>query len=292
MPITISAGMKIYWDEEGEGAPVLLIMGLGTCSALWYRIRPALAARYHTIAFDNRGVGQSDIPPGPYSIPQMAADAAAVLDAANIVAAHVFGVSMGGMIAQEFALQYPNRVHSLILGCTSAGGENAVRADPGVLGFLASLPALSPENGTEAAIPFLHDSSVPRSRIEEGLALRRRWYPSPNGYLAQLQAIYGWEAFSRLHHIQAPTLIIHGDNDRLIPARNAEILAKRIPAAKLVLIPDSGHIFTTDQPDVSQREILGFLREQSSALRPAEHGTAAALGVTASSGERGGRKED
>jgi len=122
-------GTKLYWDEQGQGAPILLIMGLGYPSAAWHRTRPALAQHFRTIALDNRGVGLSDVPPGPYSIATMASDAAAVLDAAGVRSAHVFGISMGGMIAQEFALQHPARTRSLILGCTSAGGPSAVRAE-------------------------------------------------------------------------------------------------------------------------------------------------------------------
>ena len=94
MPFIENQGAKIYWDEQGQGEPVLLIMGLGYTSAMWYRTRPALAQRYRTVAFDNRGVGLSDVPPGPYSIATMASDAAAVLDAAGVSSAHVFGVSM------------------------------------------------------------------------------------------------------------------------------------------------------------------------------------------------------
>src|SRR5579864_2692991 len=130
MPFVENQGARIYWDQQGRGEPILLIMGLGYTSHMWYRIRPRLAEHYLTLAFDNRGVGLSDVPPEPYSIPLMASDAAAVLDAAQVESAHVFGVSMGGMIAQEFALQYPKRVRSLILGCTAAGGQTAVRADP------------------------------------------------------------------------------------------------------------------------------------------------------------------
>ena len=125
MAFVENQGARIYWDGQGDGAPVLLIMGLGYASDMWYRIRPALAAHYRTIALDNRGVGRSDLPAGPYPIALMASDAAAVLDATGIESAHVFGLSMGGMIAQEFALQYPKRVRSLILGCTAAGCPDA-----------------------------------------------------------------------------------------------------------------------------------------------------------------------
>src|SRR6202044_1765574 len=130
MPFVENQDAKIYWDEQGSGEPLLLIEGLGYPSYMWHRTRPILAQTYRTIVLDNRGVGQSDVPPGVYSIELMASDAAAVLDAAGVQRAHVFGVSMGGMIAQEFALQYPKRVLSLILGCTAAGGPHAGRAEP------------------------------------------------------------------------------------------------------------------------------------------------------------------
>ena len=120
MPFVENQGAKLYWDEQGSGEPLLLIMGLSYPSYMWHRSRTVFANSYRTIALDNRGVGQSDVTPGIYSIALMASDAAAVLHAAGVESAHVFGVSMGGMIALEFALQYPSRVRSLILGCTAA----------------------------------------------------------------------------------------------------------------------------------------------------------------------------
>src|ERR1700740_1420121 len=133
MPFTENAGVKIYWEEEGKGAPVLLIMGLGWPSYMWYRTKPLLTGKYRTITFDNRGAGRSDVPPGPYPIATMASDAAAVLDATGVESAHLYGVSMGGMIAQEFALQYPKRVKSLILGCTQAGRPETESVEAEVL---------------------------------------------------------------------------------------------------------------------------------------------------------------
>ena len=154
-------------------------MGLGYPSAMWYRIRPALSARYRTIALDNRGAGRSDVPPGPYSIPQMASDAAAVLDAAGVESAHVFGVSMGGMIAQEFVLQYPRRVLSLILGCAAAGGPTAVRAEAEAIQMLRTRNQMSPEQAAEATVPFIYDPATPREWIDEDIAIRRPWFPTP-----------------------------------------------------------------------------------------------------------------
>jgi 3-oxoadipate enol-lactonase len=262
MPFADNQGTRIYWDEQGTGAPVLLIMGLGYPSAMWHRTRPALSASYRTIALDNRGAGQSDVPPGPYSIALMASDAAAVLDAAGVPSAHVFGVSMGGMIAQEFALQYPARVQSLILGCTDAGGPNAQRAEPAAIEMLKTSREMTREQATEAAIPFIYDAATPRHLIDEDIARRRAWFPNPLGYLAQFQAILAWESFSRLPQIATPTLVIHGKTDRLVPPGNGELLASRIPGAELVLLERASHLFSTDQPEAAQKAIFEFLDSQ------------------------------
>jgi 3-oxoadipate enol-lactonase len=266
MPFVENLGARIHWDEEGSGAPILLIMGLGWASYAWYRSRPVLSEKYRTIALDNRGVGKSDAPPGPYSIAQMAADAAAVLNAARVNTAHIFGVSMGGMIAQEFALQSPNKVRSLILGCTAAGGPQAVRAEQEALQVLMTR-AQDPEAFAKAIGPFIYDAGTSPARIEEDTAVRRKWYPPADAYFAQLQAIMAWEAYNRLAQISAPTLVIHGENDRLVPPENGKLIAGRIPGAKLVVIPRASHIFTTDQPEAAHRTILEFLDAQATRRR-------------------------
>jgi pimeloyl-ACP methyl ester carboxylesterase len=267
MPYAANEGAKIYWDEQGQGEPVLLIMGLGYTAHMWHRTRPRLAEQYRTIAFDNRGVGRSDTPAGPYPIALMASDAAAVLDAAGVQSAHLFGVSMGGMIAQEFALQYPTRVGSLILGCTAAGGPTAVRAEPEATQMLKARAGMTPDQAAEAALPFIYDSQTPRERIEEDLAIRRPWLPRPESYLAQLQGILAWEAYSRLPVIGVPTLVIHGESDRLVPAGNGKLIADRIPGAKLVLIPHASHLFLTDRPQIAHEAILNFLQAQTAGGR-------------------------
>jgi 3-oxoadipate enol-lactonase len=258
MSFVENQGAKIYWDEEGSDEPLLLIMGLSYPSYMWHRTRPVLAKRFRTIALDNRGVGQSDAPPGAYSIALMASDAAAVLDAAGAQSAHVFGVSMGGMIAQEFALQYPKRVLSLILGCTASGGRNAIQPEPAALQTLMR-QGMTPEQAKEAIIPFIYDAATPRERIDEDMAIRMRWYPTAQGYMGQLQGIMGWEAYSRIAQITAPTLVIHGETDRLVPAANGRLIAERIPGAKLVLIPHASHILETDQPGAAHQALLEFL---------------------------------
>jgi pimeloyl-ACP methyl ester carboxylesterase len=258
MPLVENQGAKIYWDEQGQGAPILLIMGLGYASAMWHRIRPGLARHFRTIAFDNRGVGLSDVPPGPYSIAAMASDAAAVLDAAGINRALVFGVSMGGMIAQEFALQYPAKTHSLILGCTAAGGPTAVRAESKVVDVLLARN-MTPDQAREAILPYIYDVATPREKIDEDIAVRQRWLPTPAGYMAQLQAVLAFESYSRLDRITAPTLVIHGKSDALVPPANGELIASRIPAARLVLLDHASHLFLTDQTEAAHEAILDFL---------------------------------
>ncbi|HMD16984.1 MAG TPA: alpha/beta fold hydrolase [Terriglobales bacterium] len=254
---------KIYWDELGQGTPVLLIMGLGYTSVMWHRTRPALSEHFRTIAFDNRGVGRSDVPPGPYSIATMASDAAAVLDAAGIDRAHVFGVSMGGMIAQEFALQYPARTRSLILGCTAAGGPSAVRAESKVADVLMAR-GMTPEQARDAILPYIYDAATPRQKIDEDIRVRQPWLPTPAGYIAQLLAILAWESYSRIAQVTAPTLVIHGKSDALVPPGNGELIAKRIPGARLVLLEHASHLFLTDQPEEANRQILEFLLSNAS----------------------------
>lgn len=258
MQFVENQGTKISWGEKGEGPPLLLIMGLGYPSALWHRTRPMLAQHFHTIAFDNRGVGFSDVPPGPYSIATMASDAAAVLDAAGVASAHVFGMSMGGMIAQEFALQYPARVRTLILGCTSPGGPSAVRAERAVSDILLAR-GMTLDEAREAMLPHIYDAATPRETIEEDMRLRKTCLPSPEGYTAQLQAILAWEGYRRIAAINAPTLVIHGKSDELVPPANAKLIAERIPRAKLVMLDHASHLFLTDQGGAAQKEILEFL---------------------------------
>src|ERR1700723_3047477 len=240
MPFADNQGTTIYWDEQGRGAPIFLIMGLGFPSAMWHRTRPALSTSFRTIALDNRGAGQSDVPPGPYSIALMASDAAAVLDAAGVPSAHVFGLSMGGMIAQEFALQYSERTRALILGCTSPGGPSAVRADGKVIDILFAR-GMSFEQSREAIIPYIYDAATPRDKVEEDVAMRRRCLPTQAGYMAQLHAILAWEGYSRIGEIKSPTLVIHGKSDDLVPPANGKLMAERIPQAKISLAAHATH---------------------------------------------------
>ena len=243
--------------EHGTGPPVLMIMGLSFSHEMWFRILPTLAAQHRVILFDNRGMGRSDVPAGPYTIRQMARDAVAVLEAAGVASAHVIGASMGGMIAQELALRYPARVKRLLLACTSHGG------------LLARWPRFVRPKGFKwgeaerlererAIIPLLYSQTTPATRIEEDLAVRCQCGWTYKGFLNQFGGILLWSSYLRLPSLRVPTLVVHGDQDRLIPPSNGRVVAARIPKARFRLIRDAGHILTTDQPEACQDLMLEF----------------------------------
>ncbi len=259
MPMTHHRDTPLFWRSRGSGEPLLLIMGLGYSSDMWQHVEEALAGRFRVIVFDNRGIGRSGSARGAIDISDMAADAAAVLDAAGEGSAHVFGISMGGYIAQELALSHPDRVDSLVLGCTASLGEGSVFADQEVLDVLMARAHMPPEEGVRAMIPYIYDSATPRERIEADMAVRLANWPEAETYLAQIEAVGRWSSHDRLDQLHTPTLILHGRNDRLVPPANGELLAKHIPGARLQLLDDASHVFTTDQPGLTVRLVSDFL---------------------------------
>jgi pimeloyl-ACP methyl ester carboxylesterase len=243
-------------------------MGLGMAATGWWRTIRVLSRTLRVIAFDNRGAGRSEAPPGPYTVAQMARDALAVLDAAEAPRAHVYGISLGGMIAQEIALEHPNRVISVVLGATSPGGADAVPPDEDTLGFLERRTAMPAEEGIWASVPYLYGAPTRRhhgGRIGQDTTRRLRFPIGPDGYRAQVAAAWGHDASGRLGGIDAPTLVVHGLDDRMILPANGRLLAERIPGASLQLWEGAGHLYTTDEPR-ADREVLRFLID--AAVRP------------------------
>src|SRR5208283_3739933 len=139
----------------------------------------------------------------------------------------------------------------------------AVRAESKVTDLLRARD-MTPEQAREAILPYIYDAATPRDKIDEDTSVRQRWLPTPAGYLAQLQAIVSFESYGRIAQIKAPTLVIHGKSDALVPPGNGELIAGRIPGAKLVLLEHASHLFLTDQTDESNRAILEFLSLQAS----------------------------
>lgn len=260
MPYATSQDAQVFWEEEGAGEPVLLIMGLGYPAAMWYRLLPYLTDRYRTIRFDNRGVGSTGVTPGPYRMETMADDGVAVLDDAGVDAAHVVGASMGGVIAQELTLRHPERVRSLVLACTHCSGAEAVPPSPDALAMLTARSSMTPREAAEAALPFIYASGTPRTWIDEDVAVRMLQPTQPEGYANQLQAVAAHQGtWSRLPSIGVPTLVVHGATDGLIPAENARIVAERVPGARLEIIPGASHLFLTDQTEIVGRGLRAFL---------------------------------
>lgn len=262
MPYIENERARLYWTEKGSGPPVLLIMGLSFTHEMWFRTLPALVG-YRAILFDNRGMGRSSIPSGPYSIRQMARDAQAVLRAAGVNSAHILGASMGGMIAQELALLYPESVHSLVLACTSFSGMFGKWPDFRRTPRWSPWTKVTSEEREYSLRHLLHADSAPMDRIEEDIRIRLACNRSQKGFFYQFAGILMWNAYTRLPKINAPTLVIHGDQDRLIPPVNGRIVAERIPGARFELVHDAGHILTTDQPELCQNLLMQFLAEQA-----------------------------
>jgi 3-oxoadipate enol-lactonase len=262
MPFAERDGTRLYWEEAGSGDPVLLIMGLGMNATGWWRTIPLLAERYRVLAFDNRGVGRSDRPSGPYSVPQLADDAVAILDAADEQRAHVYGISLGGMIAQEVVLRHPERVRGLVLGATTPGGNLGVPAGEDTLAFFRRRGEMPAEEAVWASVPYNYSPRTRRDhgeRIAEDIAKRLRYPIEAAPYVAQLEAALGHDAGARLPSIAAPTLVVHGEADVMVPPPNGERLAAAIPGAELRTWPDTAHLYFTDEPEVD-RHVAEWLR--------------------------------
>jgi 3-oxoadipate enol-lactonase len=282
--------INIRWESFGEGPAVLLVAGQGMTVDGWWATIPVLAGAFRVIAFDNRDTGQSSRLPWPYSVAQMAHDAVAVLDAAGEQRAHVYGISLGSLVAQEVALRHPDRVRALVLGASSAGGFAAYKPSPSSSAqtFIVRAGAMRPEEAEWAAIPYTYAEKTRRihpERIVADIAHRASSPPEPLAYVHQAAAVAGHDAYERLNQMAAPTLVVHGEQDVFVPPANALVLAERIPGAQLQLWPDAGHMYTIDEPRADQ-EIAGFLRRQS-AVRPDQNLAATGgHGVLSTAGER------
>jgi pimeloyl-ACP methyl ester carboxylesterase len=255
VPFADRPDARIWWDQDGTGDPILLVMGHAYGADMWHRTAPELAASYRVVRFDNRGVGRSSDPPGPYPVQLMADDALAVLDAASVASAHVYGVSLGGAIALQLALEHPVRVRSLILGCTAASAEGVSRG--ALLTRVRSLvpaPALN-----RMAWKLLYGPGTPAGRRAEDQQVVRRTRCSGRGRRGQLTGAAGFDVTGRLAEIRIPTLVLHGARDRIVPAASAQRLVGGIAGARLVVFPDAGHVYITDTPDAANQEVLRFL---------------------------------
>jgi pimeloyl-ACP methyl ester carboxylesterase len=249
--------MKIRWDSRGVGTPLLLIQGLGYGRWGWDPVVPGLAERYRVLTFDNRGIGESDKPAGPYTAREMADDALQVLDEAEVERAHVLGASLGGMIAQELAVKASGRVEKLVLCCTTPGGPDAYPLPEVTMKLFVEAPTLAPEVALRRFVENALGAKPPDGLVDELFARRVANPPDPDGWQAQAAAGTTFGGVEGV--VRAPTLILQGTEDNVVDPRNAELLAQQIAGARVELIPGTGHLFFWEQPETFLAHVTEFL---------------------------------
>jgi pimeloyl-ACP methyl ester carboxylesterase len=270
MPQTqVSDTDELYYEVRGEGEPLVLIPGFGAGMWIWFKQLSALAQDFRVITFDPRGIARSRGSDGVHrfaSMGQLAEDVAALLGALDVERAHIVGASFGGFVAQEFALRFPERTRTLTLCCTSYGGAGHVPPSAETLARLASAKGLNTgervrENLLLAFSPE-YITGEPEE-IERVIELREANHVPEQVYLHQLQAAVAFDASSRVGEITAPTLVITGDADIIVPAENSSNLAARIPRAELRVVHGGSHTFFIEKADEFNRAVTEFIKKTS-----------------------------
>jgi pimeloyl-ACP methyl ester carboxylesterase len=247
--------MELFHTRRGAGQPLLLIQGMSGTHRSWGEpFLTELERDFDVVAYDHRGVGSSPRAEAPFTIRELADDAATLLDGLGWDSAHVLGISMGGMVAQELALAHPDRVRTLALGCTYAGGPGSSLTSQPVA---ERLGAAWTSGDRDRAIRTMYDINVSAgfreddSRYERFREMALSVPVALEVIMLQGQAIMGHDTSARLGDITAPTLVIHGDVDEMLPVDNARIIASRIPGARLEELEGVGHLFWWEQPERS-----------------------------------------
>ena len=254
--------IDLYYEIHGEGAPFIMIRGLGSTADHWVAQVPAFSKKFRVVIFDNRGIGRSDKPDIPYTIGMMAQDTVGLMDALNIRRAHVLGMSMGGMIAQEIAIRYPERVHGLVLGCTHCGGKHLFPPDEEIGRLFGEYILTGSDEGFEKTLRALFAQRTLKERPDMAQSYReisKRFPSSPKFLIRQFEAVQGHDSWENLVKINAPTLVLTGSEDVLVPPKNSEILAARIPKARLEIIEGGAHQFPVERADAFNHTVLDFL---------------------------------
>jgi pimeloyl-ACP methyl ester carboxylesterase len=255
-------GIEMFYVEAGQGEPLVLIMGFGGDHLAWGFQMAAFAARHRVIAFDNRGVGQTDAPDHAYTARLLADDTVALMDALGIDRAHVLGASMGGMIAQELALAHPARVRSLQLHCTYAQPDAYVRALIAAWRKVRSTFDHETSLRTIALWLFAPRTYNERPEFVEGLLANALANPHPQsltGFLRQSEVVESHDTLDRLGTLRCPTLVTVAEEDILVPPRFSRVLAARIPGAKLTILEGAGHVYFWERFEAFNDICLEFL---------------------------------
>lgn len=267
MPKVHANGIDIYYEVHGQGEPLVLIAGLGYDHWMWHRMVPGLAKHLRVIVFDNRGVGQTDRPPGPYTARMLADDTAGLLQALGISRAAVMGHSMGGFVAQALVLSRPEMVSKLILSSTNFGGPRHIPITREAMAVLMDTSGDPLERLRRGIVISTAPGFAERepALVREWLAYRARNPLDPAAYQAQMAiglALLSEEASfeHKLKGVRVPTLILFGEHDKVVPPGNAELLAKAIPNARVKILPDAGHFFPLEAPEAAVEAVLEFLK--------------------------------
>lgn len=261
--VRTNTGRIVHYDVAGEGPVLLLLSGRGGARSSWAPQVEAFAPHFRVITIDNRDAGESDPAAGPYTMADLADDAVVLLDALGVARAHVMGISMGGMIALQLALNRPPRVARLVLIATTAGGwppqvRERLKLPPD--GWIADPVERARRSYAEIVGPA---SRALTTAEWEAVAARVRGNRlTMEGYMRQNGAVAGHDVRARLAEIAAPTLVIHGDRDPLVPPGEGQALAAAIPGARLLLLPGVGHLPPFERPAEVQRAVLDFLRAE------------------------------
>ncbi len=265
MPKIKTNNIELYYEIHGAGQPLVLISGLGYPLWQWHKMVPFLAEHFQVITFDNRGVGQSDKPAGPYTAQMLAADTAGLLDALGIEKAIIAGHSMGGFIAQAMALDFPQKVAKLILCSTNFGGPHHVPVTAEAMKVLTDVTsdALTRFKNGLAVSTAPDWSEKNPEMIEEWVKWRIANPIDPAPYQAQLAIGLGLlteaAAFEdKLPRLNVPTLILFGAHDKVVPPDNASLLAEKISGSKVVILPNAGHFFPIEVAEAASRTITDF----------------------------------
>ena len=266
MPIIKAGNINLHYETYGDGEPLLLIMGFGMSGDGWVPSLPFLSG-FKCIYFDNRGTGLSDKPDGIYTVETMADDASNLMRALGIARAKVFGVSMGGMIAQELTLRHPEQVAKVVLGCTMAGGPTAKMAGPEILEKLmtgSKIMATDPEKGFDILMPLLipAEFAAAHPEIKAIMVAGAKMMPPtpPETADRAMLGVAQFNAFDRLPQIKCPVLIVHGDKDVLVLPENSSLIKSKIPQAELYMIAGAGHAFQATDPVGIHNKIANWLR--------------------------------
>jgi pimeloyl-ACP methyl ester carboxylesterase len=258
VPLAALADIDLYYEEQGSGRSLLLVPGIPAIASDWAPLAERLDGSRRVIAYDNRGSGASTVTPAPYTTAQLAADAVALLDALEIERADVFGMSLGGMIAQELALGWPDRVDRLVLGCTHCGLAHAARPEREA-GLAFAMETDDWAERMRALAPFAFAAGVDPSFLSRFIEKKAADVQHPEGYRGQIAAVLAHDTYDRLPGIDRPTLVVTGDGDRVIPAASSDVLSERIRGSRLAVIAGAGHLFFLERPEESVRLLEEFL---------------------------------